>query len=403
MTLFASDNQNRPAYTAAAMFIPLFKPSLGEAEIQALRPVFASGWIGLGPKTREFEEAFARYLGVRYAVGLNSATAALHLAVAAQGIGPGDEVLLPSLTFVSTPHAVCYAGATPVFVDIDERTLNMDPTDLEKKITARSRAVIPVHYGGDPCDMEAIGSIARRKDLAVIEDAAHALGSELPPDGKKAGSAGDVGCFSFHAVKNLATGDGGMLATDSEEIFRRAKSLRWMGIDKDTWERTAAAEEGARAGIRRYAQYHWYYEVHELGFKCHMNDIAAAIGIVQLEKLEAANARRREIRARYDRELAEIPGFETPAPPLAKSSCHNYVVKLDSRDELNVFLREKGISSGVHYLPAHLQPYYRERFPSQLPVTERVWKRLLTLPMFPDLAEEDLSRVISSVKSFLAS
>lgn len=382
------------------MFIPLFRPALGEEEIEALRPVFASGWIGLGPKTQEFEEEIARYVGVRYAVGLNSATAALHLAVAALGIGAGDEVLLPPLTFVSTAHAVSYTGATPVFVDIEEGSLTLDPADLERKITPRSRAVIAVHYGGDPCDMDAISAIARQRGLAVIEDAAHAMGSDYGPSGRKAGSLGEVGCFSFHAVKNLATGDGGMLTTNREDIFRRARKLRWMGIDKDTWERTEDAEERARTGIRRYAGYHWYYEVDELGFKCHMNDITAAIGLVQLRKLEAANARRREIRARYDRELSGIDGLETPPAPRGRSACHNYVVRLDRRDELNVFLRDRGISSGVHYLPVHLQPYYRDRCRADVPVTERAWKRLLTLPMYPDLSEEDLSRIIGAVKEF---
>ena len=384
------------------MFIPLFRPSLGEEELEALRPVFASGWIGLGPRTQQFEEEIARYLGVKYAVGLNSATAALHLALATLGIGEGDEVLLPSLTFVSTAHAVRYTDATPVFVDVEEGTLNLDPKDLERKITPRSRAVIAVHYGGDPCDMMAILEVARGRGLAVVEDAAHAMGTEYDRQGAKAGSLGDIGCFSFHAVKNLATGDGGMLTTNREDVFRHARRLRWMGIDKDTWDRTEDAEKCARTGIRRYAGYHWYYEVAELGFKCHMNDITAAIGLVQLGKLEAANERRRTIRARYDRELAGVPGLQTPLPARGRSASHNYVVRLDRRDELNVHLRDRHIASGVHYLPVHLQPYYRNRYPAHVPVTERVWKRLLTLPMYADLAEDDLLRVIGAVREFFA-
>lgn len=384
------------------MFVPLFRPSLGEDELEALRAVFASGWIGLGPRTQQFEEEVARYLGVRYAVGLSSATAALHLALATLGVGEGDEVLLPSLTFVSTAHAVRYTGATPVFVDLCERSLNLDPEDIERKVTPRSKAVIAVHYGGDPCDMPAVLDVARRRGLLVVEDAAHAMGTELDARGTKAGSLGDVGCFSFHAVKNLATGDGGMLVTDREDVFRRARRLRWMGIDKDTWDRTEDAEEKARTGIRRYAGYHWYYEVAELGFKCHMNDITAAIGLVQLGKLDAANARRREIRSRYDLALAGLPGLETPAPQPFPSASHNYVVRLDRRDELNVHLRDRRIASGVHYLPVHLQPYYRERYKADVPVTERVWKRLLTLPMYPDLAEEDFRRVVGAVREFFA-
>lgn len=382
------------------MFVPLFRPSLGEEELEALRAVFASGWIGLGPRTQQFEEEIARYLGVRYAVGLNSATAALHLALATLGVGEGDEVLLPSLTFVSTAHAVRYTGATPVFVDVDGETLNLDPRDLDRKATPRSKAVVAVHYGGDPCDMGAVLEVARRRGLLVVEDAAHAMGTEVDARGRKAGSLGDAGCFSFHAVKNLATGDGGMLVTDREEVWRHARRLRWMGIDKDTWDRTEDAEEKARSGVRRYAGYHWYYEVAELGFKCHMNDITAAIGLVQLAKLDAANERRRAIRSRYDLAFADLPGLRTPAPQPFPSASHNYVVRLDRRDDLNVHLRDRRIASGVHYLPVHLQPYYRDRYSADVPVTEEVWKRLLTLPMYPDLSEEDLLRVVDAVREF---
>ena len=384
------------------MFVPLFRPSLGEEELEALRTVFASGWIGLGPGTQQFEEEIARYLGVRYAVGLNSATAALHLALATLGVGEGDEVLLPSLTFVSTAHAVRYTGATPVFVDVDEKTLNLDAEDLDRKATPRSRAVVAVHYGGDPCDMGALLEVARRRGLLVVEDAAHAMGTEVDAQGTKAGSVGDVGCFSFHAVKNLATGDGGMLVTDREDVWRHARRLRWMGIDKDTWDRTEDAEEKARTGVRRYAGYHWYYEVAELGFKCHMNDITAAIGLVQLAKLDAANERRRAIRSRYDLAFAGLPGLQTPSPQPFPSASHNYVVRLDRRDDLNVHLRDRRIASGVHYLPVHLQPYYRDRYAADVPVTEEVWKRLLTLPMYPGLSEEDLQRVVDAVREFFA-
>ena len=384
------------------MFVPLFRPSLGEEELDALRAVFASGWIGLGPRTQQFEEEIARYLGVRYAVGLNSATAALHLALATLGVGEGDEVLLPSLTFVSTAHAVRYTGATPVFVDVDEKTLNLDAKDLDRKATPRSKAVVAVHYGGDPCDMGAVLAVARRRGLLVVEDAAHAMGTQVDARGRKAGSLGDAGCFSFHAVKNLATGDGGMLVTDREDVWRHARRLRWMGIDKDTWDRTEDAEEKARTGVRRYAGYHWYYEVAELGFKCHMNDITAAIGLVQLAKLDAANERRRVIRSRYDRAFAGLPDVQTPAPQPFPSATHNYVVRLDRRDDLNVYLRDRRIASGVHYLPVHLQPYYRDRYAAHVPVTEEVWKRLLTLPMYPDLSDEDLQRVIDAVREFCA-
>jgi perosamine synthetase len=193
-----------------------------------------------------------------------------------------------------------------------------------------------------------------------------------------------------------------MLVTDREDVWRHARRLRWMGIDKDTWDRTEDAEEKARTGVRRYAGYHWYYEVAELGFKCHMNDITAAIGLVQLGKLDAANERRRAIRSRYDLAFAGLPGLQTPSPQPFPSASHNYVVRLDRRDDLNVHLRDRRIASGVHYLPVHLQPYYRDRYAADVPVTEEVWKRLLTLPMYPDLSEEDLQRVVDAVREFLA-
>jgi perosamine synthetase len=376
--------------------IQVFKPSLGEEEFEALREIFKTGWIGLGPKTAEFEQKFAAYVGARYAVGMNSATAALHLAMAALGIGPGDEVLVPTITFVSTAHAVMYCGATPVFVDIEPDTLCISLEDAQRKITERTRAIIPVHYGGHPCEMDELYEIVDRHRLIVIEDAAHACGSEYK--GQRIGSLSDATCFSFHAVKNLATADGGMVTTDRVEIVRALKQLRWVGIDKSTWDRTEEGTVELEAGIRRYASYGWYYEVHDLGYKYHMHDIAAAIGLVQLSKLERANARRREIVERYNRAFEGVDWIERPIEKeYVRSALHNYVIKTPYRDKLNLYLKEKGIATGVHYMPIHLQPFYRKQFKVTLPVAERVWTQLLTLPLYPDLTDDEVDYVIESI------
>jgi perosamine synthetase len=372
--------------------IQVFRPSLGDDELDALREIFETGWIGLGPKTSEFEEKFATYVGAKYGVGLSSATAALHLACLALGLGAGDEVLVPAITFVSTAHAVAYCGAAPVFVDVEPDTLNIDIEDMERRVTPRTRAVIPVHYGGHACHMDEIWDFADEHGLFVIEDAAHACGSSYK--GQRVGGLerSDAACFSFHAVKNLATGDGGMVTTNRVELVNALRKLRWVGIDKSTWDRTEEAEMELETGTRRYANYGWYYEVHELGYKYHMNDIAAAIGLVQLGKLEPANRRRREIVDQYSRGFTGADWIDCPVEKeYASSAWHNYVIKTDYRDAINLYLKEKKIATGVHYMPVHLQPYYRKRSKVSLPVAESVWTRLLTLPLYPDLDDVRMS------------
>ena len=381
--------------------IQVFKPSFGEEELQALRGPFETGWIGLGPKTAEFEEKFAAYVGAKYAVGVNSATAALHLSCLALGIGPGDEVLVPTMTFISTAHAPAYCGATPVFVDVEADTLNIAVEDIQRKLTPRTKAIIPVHYGGHACEMERIWDIAQEHGLFVIEDASHACGSEYK--GQRIGGLerSDAACFSFHAVKNLATGDGGMVTTNRVEILRALKQLRWVGIDKSTWDRTEEALMELESGTRRYASYGWYYEVHALGYKYHMNDIAAAIGLVQLGKLKRANARRREIVQQYHHALEGLDWIERPVEKeYTRSAWHNYVIKTPHRDRLNLYLKEQGIATGVHYMPAHLQPYYRRQSRVTLPVSERVWVNLLTLPLYPDLTDDEVAYVATAIEDF---
>ena len=366
--------------------IPVFKPSFGEEELEALREPFRTGWIGLGPKTKEFEEKFAKYIGTKYAVALNSGTAALHLALKVLAI-EGMEVITTPLTFVSTNHAILYNQGIPVFADIEPDTLNIRPDEVSKNITAQTKAIIVVHYGGHACEMDTILEIAKSKGIWVVEDAAHGCGGEFK--GQKLGSLGDVACFSFHAVKNLSTGEGGMITTDDPELYGRLLKLRWVGISKDTWSR----EEKDK-------KYSWYYNVEEIGFKYHMNDIPAAIGLVQLKKLDQMNQKRKEVTERYNRGLAGLNWLETPTiKPYAKPSHHNYVIKVEKRDQLNIYLQEKGISTGVHYIPNNEYAMYHP-FRGETPVAHSVWKKLLTLPLFPDLKDGEVDYIIREVKEF---
>jgi len=365
--------------------ISLFKPSFGEEELEALRPIFKSGWIGLGAKTALFEEKFSAFVGSRHCVGLNSATAALDLAVRLLRIGHGDEVIVPTITFVSTAHAVAYNLAQPVFADVRYETLNIDPEDVARRITRRTRAIIAVHYGGRPADMDELARVA--KGIPIIEDAAHACGAHYA--GQHVGHIGKIGCFSFHAVKNLAMGDGGALTLDDGDLAERAKRLRWLGIDKNTWDRSALGES-----------YWWEYFVDEIGLKCHMNDIQAAIGLVQLGKLESMNRRRREIVKLYRERLRDVPGVELPPLDDEKyqSSWHIFHIKCKDRNRLASRLSEQGITTGVHYKPIHFYSCYGNR-PS-LPVAEKAFERILSLPLHPGLSNTDVEAVCDAIRRF---
>lgn len=377
--------------------IPVFRPNYGKEEIEAVNKVIKSGWVGLGPKTEEFEERFARYIGVPYAIAVNSATSALHLALLAAGIKKGDEVIVPALTFVSTAHAVLYVGATPVFVDIEPDTLCISADDTARKITKKTRAIIPVHYGGHPCDMDKLKKIADSYNLTIIEDAAHACGSSYR--GKKIGSISQFTCFSFHAVKNLATGDGGMITVKNQKIARKLRQLRWLGINRNTWDRIGKIRKSKKSS---YKAYDWYYEVGELGYKYHMNDITAALGLVQLSKLDEANQKRHLLTNRYNNKLNKLSEIKCPViKPNIISSHHNYVIRCKKRDDLHTFFREKSISSSVHYMPLHLQPYYKKVCPkTSLPIVENEWKQLLTLPLYPQLTFKQQDYIIDCINEF---
>jgi perosamine synthetase len=372
------------------MNIPLFKPSYGEEELESLREPFKSGWIGMGPKTKQFEDEFKEYVHADYALGTNSATSALHLGMSLFNLA-GKEVITTPMTFVSTNHAILYEKGIPVFADIERDTLNIDPEKIEELITPNTAAIVCVDYGGHPCDMDRIMEIAKKHNLLVLEDAAHACGGRYKD--RPVGSVADVTTFSFHAVKNLATGEGGMLTTAREEWDAALRKRRWLGINKSTFDRNIT-DKG----------YHWYYEVEELGYKYHMSDIAASLGLVQLKKLDQMNLKRRKVTERYNQAFAGLDWLETPVEKeYAHSACHNYVVKVaaDKRDDFIAYLMDRGVSTGVHYIPNHLyamyKPYYRN-----LPVAESVWKQLVTLPLFPDLSDEQIAYIIDSVKSYKA-
>ena len=365
----------------------LFKPSISEAAIRAVAEVLRSGWIGLGPKVAKFEEKFAKYVGAKYAVALNSGTAALHLAAVVSSIKEGDEVITTPLTFVSTNHIILYQRAVPVFADIDPRTYCISPRSVERMVTKKTKALICVHYGGHPCDLDKIYEIANKYKLKVIEDAAHACGSSYK--GKKIGSFG-LTCFSFHAVKNLPTGDGGMITTNEEELYQRLRKLRWLGIDKDTYSRTE--EDKGRAGA-----YAWEYEVPEMGFKYHMNDITAAIGIEQLKLVEEQNAFRRQLADIYTQGLHHRDIISLPyVSQEVVTSQHLCVIQVKRRDQLITKLKENDIAPGVHYTPNNVFPMY-QNCQADVKRTMEVSKNIISLPMHTLLKSEDIQRVVDII------
>lgn len=369
--------------------IQVFKPAHGEEEVEAVAEVIRSGWWGQGPKTAEFEKRFAEFVGAKHAVSLNSATAALHLSLMLLNVKDA-EVISTSMTFVSTNHAILYNGGIPVFADIDPETLCIDPDDIERKITPRTKAIMAVHFGGHPADLDRIHAIAQKHSLTVIEDAAHAAGAKHGE--RMIGSIAPLTCFSFHPVKNLATGDGGMITLEDDEWDTRLRKLRWVGISKDTWSRSDSGD---------VSQYSWYYNVEELGYKYHMNDIMAAIALVQLKRLPETNGRRRAICEMYDQGLAGLDWLQRPTVrPYAYSSRHNYVVRLEGRDGLMDYLRSKGIATGMHYIPNHLYDMYKPYVKTPLPVTEREWVKMVTLPVYPDLTDDQVHFIIAAIREY---
>jgi len=378
-----------------AEFLSFSQPSISDEDIAGVVESLKSGWITTGPKTARFEEAFREYVGARHACSLASATAAMHLLLLALGIGKDDEVITPSLTWVSTVNLITLLGAKPVFVEVERGTLMTTPELVEPLITEKTKAIIPVHYAGAPCDLDGFRALAERRGVFLIEDAAHALGTRYR--GKIIGSSG-VAAFSFHPIKNITTTEGGMVVGDREELIEKIRILKFHGLGKDAWDRYS------RRGSNQV-------EVIFPGFKYNMTDLQASLGLTQLPRLEAFNRRRAELAERYEEKLAgieEIIRLQKPPYPHVHSH-HLYIVLLDiekaktERDRFLAELKERNIGTGIHFRAIHTQGYYRQEFgPGLLPETEWISERLFSLPLFPRMRDEDVDDVAEALKDVLA-
>lgn len=374
------------------MNIRLFKPSFGEEELQAVKEAFDRSWVGLGPKVSEFEQAWQDFTGAKMAVGLNSATAALHLALAVFRFPEGKKVLVPSLTFSSTASAILYNRLVPVFVDSDPVTLGISLEDLERKYDKDCVAVMPVHYAGHPVPMEKLMLWAREKGLKVIEDCAHTVGGMYK--GKMLGVWGDIGCYSFEEKKLMTTGDGGMMVTNDPDLFKDVKAMRWVGIDKDNWKTAQTYTQADQDAM------HWYYELNVLGYKYNMNDLAACIGLVQFKKLPAFNKRRSMIIRQYMDGIKGINGI-IPLLPFEPETYpyQMFGIRTDQRNALMVFLKSKGIANGCHYTPLSIQPLFQE-YGKNCPFIEKEADRFITLPLHADLEDEEVEYIIRNLSQF---
>lgn len=364
-------------------------------DIQAIVDVLKSDYLTMGPRIPAFEEAVAEYTGAKHAVAVNSGTAALHAAAHAAGIGPGDEVVVPVLTFAASSNCVLYQGGVPVFVDVLPDTLNIDPADVERKITPRTRAIVTVDYTGLPCEYDSLRAIAEKHDLVIIEDAAHALGATYR--GRKVGTLNELTTFSFHPVKHITTGEGGMILTDDGDLASRMRNFRSQGVDLDFRVRAEKAS--------------WFYEIVDLGFNYRLPDIGAALGLSQLKKLDSWLGRRREIAGRYQEAFSDLPGVILPTTPDDRvPAWHLYILRLDpdrlTADRTTIYkaLLAEGIGVNVHYIPVPWHPYYQGLGYSRgrWPVGESAYEQMLTLPIFPAMVEEDIIDVIHAVRKVVA-
>jgi dTDP-4-amino-4,6-dideoxygalactose transaminase len=377
-------------------FLVFGAPQIQDAEVDEIVRTMRSGWLGTGPRVARFEDAFRERTGARHALAVNSCTAALHLSLLAAGIGPGDEVIVPALTFCATANAVIHTGATPVIADVDATTMNIDLDHVAERITDRTAAVLPVHFAGRPCDMDAVTALAERHGLTVIEDCAHAVETEWR--GRAVGRFGAVGCFSFYATKNVTTGEGGMVITDDDAVAESVKVRALHGMTRDAWRRFS--DEGYR-----------HYQVVFPGFKYNMMDLQAAIGLHQLDRVEANWARRRAIWERYQRELAPL-GPVLPGRPEGdmRHAYHLFPLLIDedrlgiARDAFLDAMTAQGIGVGVHYLSLAEHPYYREALgwrPETVPVAARIGRQTVSIPLSPALGDDDVGDVIEAVARIL--
>lgn len=375
-------------------FLPFARPSITDAEVDAVTGSLRSGWLAAGPRVEAFEEAFARSVGAAGAVSLTSGTAGFHLLLRALGIGAGDEVITVSFTWPSAVNMIHLSGARPVFADIDRGTLQIDPGGVEALVTQRTRALLPVHFGGQPADLERLREICARNDLILIEDAAHAVGTEHR--GRPVGGDGNPAVFSFHAIKNLTTGEGGMITAGDEELLRRLRLLRFHGVDRDAWQRHGRVAAGG-------------YDLAEPGWKYNMTDLQAALGLAQLERLESMLRRREELARLYDELLDGISEITRPSrvPYPGRHAWHLYPVLVDrdrtglDRDRFREELGRRKIGTGLHFLAVHRLAFFSERYPlppGSLANTEFVADRIVSLPLFPDMSEEDVRDVVNAIR-----
>ncbi len=369
------------------MYIPYGRQYIDDKDIQAVVDVLKSDYLTTGPKVSEFEKKVADYVGAKYAVAVNSGTAALHIACLAAGIKEGDEVITSPITFAASSNCVLYCGGTPVFADIDGATYNINPEEIEKKITDKTKAIIPVHYTGQPCDMDRITELARKHDLLVIEDAAHALGASYK--GKKIGSMSDMTCFSFHPVKPITTGEGGMVVTNNEELYKKLLLFRSHGITRDD-------------ELMTQNQGDWYYQQLELGFNYRITDISCTLGLSQMDKLDGFLERRQEIADKYNQAFSTVKGIKTPTQLQAtRSGWHLYMICVEPARRKEIFdeLRKLGIGVNVHYIPVYRHPYYQNNGYSNCCCcnAERFYAGAISLPIHPSLTDEQQDYVIDKV------
>jgi len=381
-----------------APFIPFHRPSIGDEEMQAVAQVLASRWLTTGPVTRNFELQFAEFIGCRYAVAVNSATAALQLAIDAAEIKPGDEVLVPTYTFTATAAVVVHAGARPILCDSVKGGFNISSKDAERRIGSRTKAIIPVHIAGQACNLDRIHALAGKYGCHVIEDAAHALPAQYR--GKRVGTISELTAFSFYATKTISTGEGGMLTTDDQDYAERVGRMRLHGIRGDAWKRYS--KEGA-----------WFYEVENAGYKMNMCDVLAAIGCAQLEKCESFCRRRREIATLYSNAFSRHAELQVPpCDEWSDHSWHLYILRIRpqalsiTRNDFIQELKNHGIGTSVHFIPLHLHPFYAQTYNYKLgdfPNAEDAYHRCISLPIFPDMSDREVERVVSAVKHIVAS
>ncbi len=379
-------------------FLPFTRPSITDAEIREVNEVLRSGWITSGPRVAAFEKEFSAYVSAPFGIAVTSGTAGFHILLQALGIGPGDDVITPSLTWPSPVNMLVHIGARPVFADIDRRTFQLDPNSVEQVLTPHTKAVMPVHFSGQPCDLDALRSLCQKHEIILIEDAAHAVGTEYR--GQRVGSGKNPAVFSFHAIKNLTTGEGGLITVSEEKLRDRIISLRFHGVDQDAWKRYG--REVTRG-----------YDLFEPGWKYNLTDLQAAVGLVQLRRIEEMNSRRMKLAGLYDQLLDAIPEIIRPAkvPYPSRHSWHIYTVLIDpertgfTRDEFREEMRKRNIGTGLHFLAVHELSFYRDHYhpvSGLLQNSEYVAACIVSLPLFPDMKEEDVMEVVEEIGDTLS-